>query len=357
MLALPVTCAMAILFLLALSRAGAAEVAGYGELTRFGEVSAGGKRPRKGSLSEARTLALGVDPKEENSVFVLEESKREEVVGATTKRFFRLKKFKVGAKGKYAESASVDFQQTSPHLTGEARQRESLKHQKPGVQGLVVDAEKDLVYLLATDLRGEAARSTRPKKKGKDVSRRIHPVRVQHQRTGGSARSRRGDQPGSPGRGSRPRSSVQHPRQGIARTSGDHPRPSHPRADPARPRHQQGVAEDDIAAANDHYVSAARQRQRGTRGPVHGLDEQIQRKVRELRTHADLAGGGAGARRQRRRRARVRQLRRPRRSAATSPPANLPGSCHSRKPSTGHVRTDRARPAWPSHAENRTGIS
>jgi hypothetical protein len=151
LLAMAAACCVTLTAVLACAAdAGAAE--GYGELTRFGEVAGGREvETEKGHLSEARTLAIGVDGEEENSAFVLEELKREEIVGATTKRFFRLKKFKPNNKGKYAESASVDFQETSPHL-----QSEALNEQKPGVDGLVVDAKESRVYLLTADLRAEA---------------------------------------------------------------------------------------------------------------------------------------------------------------------------------------------------------
>ena len=150
-------CTMSLLLLLSLApRAGAAEALGYGELTRFGEVAAGREvETEKGHLSEARTLALGVDGQEENSVFVLEEPKAtpklEEFEKPTLTRFFRLKKFRL-SKGKYSETASVDFQETSPHLT----QSELLEQARPGVNGLVVDPSKERVYLLATDLRKES---------------------------------------------------------------------------------------------------------------------------------------------------------------------------------------------------------
>ncbi len=111
-----------------------------------------------GHLSEARTLALGVDPQDENSVFVLEEPeatpKLQEVEKPTLTRFFRLKKFKA-SKGKYAETASVDFQETSPHLIGTEG---ALEPARAGASGLVVDgsAGKERVYLLLSDLRAES---------------------------------------------------------------------------------------------------------------------------------------------------------------------------------------------------------
>ncbi len=150
-------CILSLLLALALApRATAAEALGYGELTRFGEVAAGREvETEKGHLSEARTLALGVDGQEENSVFVLEEPKAtkklEEFEKPTLTRFFRLKKFRL-SKGKYSETASVDFQETSPHLT----QSELLEQARPGVNGLVVDPSKERVYLLASDLRKES---------------------------------------------------------------------------------------------------------------------------------------------------------------------------------------------------------
>jgi len=68
-------CATAVLLLVALSgSAFAAEVNGFGEVTRFGTPPAGGRVAEAGAgeLSEARTLSIGVDPAEENCVFVLE---------------------------------------------------------------------------------------------------------------------------------------------------------------------------------------------------------------------------------------------------------------------------------------------
>ena len=61
--------------------ASAAEATGYGEITRFGLPASGGAQgnPKANELSEARTISIGVDPAEENSVFVLEERKEPEL--------------------------------------------------------------------------------------------------------------------------------------------------------------------------------------------------------------------------------------------------------------------------------------
>ena len=64
------TCAVAVLLLVALSgSASAAEVTGYGELTRFGTPPKGGRLAEAGpnELSEARTLSIGVDPRKKTA--------------------------------------------------------------------------------------------------------------------------------------------------------------------------------------------------------------------------------------------------------------------------------------------------
>ncbi len=151
-------CVFAVLLLMALSgNASAAEVNGYGELTRFGSPS-GGREKEAGAnqLSEARTLSIGVDPAEENSVFVLEERKEPELKEESTEsvRFFRLKKFTAStSKGKttYSEVASREFEATSPHLTSTA-----LEFEEPAVNGLAVDVKSGKLFLLTADLRSES---------------------------------------------------------------------------------------------------------------------------------------------------------------------------------------------------------
>ena len=130
---------------------------GFGEVTRFGTPPSGGRLAEAGAneLSEARTLSIGVDPAEENSVFVLEERKEPELKEAEkqTTRFFRLKKFTATvSKGKttYSEVASHSFEETSPHLTSTAFHTE-----QPAVNGLAVDAKTGRLFLLTTDLRAE----------------------------------------------------------------------------------------------------------------------------------------------------------------------------------------------------------
>ncbi len=150
-------CALAIAWLVCLPRAArAAEPLGYGELTRFGEVASGGREAeaKAGHLSEARTLAIGVDPAEENSVFVLEDQKREEVNEAgQIVSFLRLKKF-APSKGQYSEVASAELEWLSPHLHG-SETDEKLGVEKPGVAGLAVDAKTGRIYFLTSDLREE----------------------------------------------------------------------------------------------------------------------------------------------------------------------------------------------------------
>ncbi len=157
------SCALAVLLLVALAgSACAAEVSGYGEVTRFGTSShdarATSRTPEAGTneLSEARTLSIGVDPAEENSVFVLEEREEPELNEPETQmtRFFRLKKFTASlSKGKttYSEVASHEFEETSPHLISQ-----ELRLEQPAVNGLAVDAKTGRLFLLTADLRAEA---------------------------------------------------------------------------------------------------------------------------------------------------------------------------------------------------------
>src|SRR5664279_77912 len=80
--------------------AASASAAGYGELTRFGAPGAG-----LGKLTEERSRAIGVDPRD-NSVYVLDEpqeetEKKEEVEGVKVTvvvRHLRLQKFKEESK-------------------------------------------------------------------------------------------------------------------------------------------------------------------------------------------------------------------------------------------------------------------
>jgi PKD repeat protein len=118
------------------------EAKGYGELTRFGETGDG-----LGQLDETRTRALGVDPSEGNSVFVLDEPKKPKKVLKTTVRSFRLQKF-TESSGKYALSASVEFHETYAKVGGE-EEGES----EPTAEGLAVDPAEGRVYLLAVDFR------------------------------------------------------------------------------------------------------------------------------------------------------------------------------------------------------------
>ncbi len=153
------TCAFAVVLLVALSAdASAAETTGYGELTRFGLPASGGRQgeAKANELSEARTISIGVDPAEENSVFVLEERKEPELKeeAKQSTRFFRLKKFTASvSKGKttYSEAASQTFEETSPHLLAT-----DLYAKQPVVNGLAVDAKSGRLFLLTSDLRAEA---------------------------------------------------------------------------------------------------------------------------------------------------------------------------------------------------------
>ena len=124
----------------------AAEAKGYGELTRFGETgNIGGKESvgATGKLDELRTEVMGVDPSEGNSVFVLDEPRKR----TGTERFYRLQKF-TESSGTYSLSASVEFQEKYPKVAvGEEGEAE------PTVEGLAVDPNAGIVYLLAVDLR------------------------------------------------------------------------------------------------------------------------------------------------------------------------------------------------------------
>lgn len=159
-LTLAATCVM-VLGALGPLAGSAGAATGYGELTRFGEPPKGGREAEAGpgELSEARTLAIGVDAAEENSVFVLEERKQEEVFDEApdekVTRFFRLKKFKAETAKNgtvYAEAKEIEFEETSPHLNGI---KEDEQKEKPGVNGLAVDAKSGEVFVLTTDLRAE----------------------------------------------------------------------------------------------------------------------------------------------------------------------------------------------------------
>ena len=153
------TCAVSVVLLMALSAdASAAETTGYGELTRFGLPASGGRQgeAKANELSEARTISIGVDPAEENSVFVLEERKEPELKeeAKQSTRFFRLKKFTASvSKGKttYSEAASQTFEEASPHLLST-----DLHAKQPVVNGLAVDAKSGRLFLLTSDLRAEA---------------------------------------------------------------------------------------------------------------------------------------------------------------------------------------------------------
>lgn len=128
----------ALLLCAAPSAVHAAEVNGYGELTRFGETGDLG-----GQLDETRTRAIGVDPTD-NSVYVLDEPEE----GSGTKRKLRLQKFAASG-GKYALTASVTITETSPELAPVATV-------EPAVEGLAIDPSGKRVYFLAADLRGKA---------------------------------------------------------------------------------------------------------------------------------------------------------------------------------------------------------
>ncbi|MGO9322826.1 MAG: PKD domain-containing protein [Solirubrobacteraceae bacterium] len=172
--------ALAVLLVTITSSARAAEQ--YGEITRFGTVG-----DSEGSLDEARTRAIGVDPSN-NSVYVVdepeapseeikkikptkkeveacvkkdeeeeeepepgktlkqecEEELTEEIFGPTT-RHLRLQKFTESG-GAYTLSASVRFTDVSEGF-------EEVPQVALGIEGVAVDPTDKRVYLLAADAR------------------------------------------------------------------------------------------------------------------------------------------------------------------------------------------------------------
>ncbi len=190
-------CILSLLLALALApRATAAEALGYGELTRFGEVAAGREvETEKGHLSEARTLALGVDGQEENSVFVLEEPKAtkklEEFEKPTLTRFFRLKKFRL-SKGKYSAVGGLPGDLPAPDAertpgTGQAGRQRAGRGSEQGTRVPAGQRPAQGIRRLRLH-RGKRKRQgfpapppctpSRPRKKAKNWSPRAAPPAV-----------------------------------------------------------------------------------------------------------------------------------------------------------------------------------
>ncbi len=130
----------------ALVTAGSAAASGYGELTRFGAPGSG-----LGKLTEERSRAIGVDPRD-NSVYVLDEpqeetERKEEIEGVKVTvvvRHLRLQKFKEESNKTFKAAASVTFEEVSPFWSGEGER---------SIEGLAVDPAHNRVFALAVDLR------------------------------------------------------------------------------------------------------------------------------------------------------------------------------------------------------------
>ena len=137
--------ALAVLGALIMAGSAAAAV-GYGELTRFGAPGSG-----LGKLTEERSRAIGVDPRD-NSVYVLDEpqeetERKEEVEGVKVTvvvRHLRLQKFKEEGTHTFKAVASATFEEVSPFWSGEGER---------GVQGVAIDPAHNRVLILAVDLR------------------------------------------------------------------------------------------------------------------------------------------------------------------------------------------------------------
>ena len=134
-----VSCSLAILafaFFAIASTARAAEAGGYGELSRFGQSSG-----FEGHLAPnyQRTRLIGVDPAEENAVFLLEEPKEP----TPKKRFVRLAKYTANTAGEYSLSASSEFSIAAAEVVST----------EPEIEGLAVDPAESKLYMLAVDPR------------------------------------------------------------------------------------------------------------------------------------------------------------------------------------------------------------
>jgi hypothetical protein len=183
---------------------GTAAAAEFGELTRFGEGSTGTApgtlieplEVRTGQFIGAR--AVGVDPAEENTVFVVDEPKlpkQEETKEAPdleeeqepckpgftevdnnegepeecfqlhgpVERFFRLQKFKANSKGEYALAASAEFSEKLPDFEVEPFNDPQLGRAEQTIEGIAVDPKRERVYMLAVDERRHLPDSLRAK--------------------------------------------------------------------------------------------------------------------------------------------------------------------------------------------------
>ncbi len=150
------TVALAVSLLAIAGTSAAAASTGFGELTRFGAEGTG-----PGQLSatacdsvgqleatEKCTTLLGVDPDEENSVFVLDQPKAQEETATELIRHFRIQKFTHNGKGEYEATASVEFSEAGPL-------NESLEVEEPPVEGIAVDPKNGRLFVLVSDARPE----------------------------------------------------------------------------------------------------------------------------------------------------------------------------------------------------------
>ncbi|HUA11768.1 MAG TPA: PKD domain-containing protein [Solirubrobacteraceae bacterium] len=150
---------------LALSAAPAGAAVGYGELARFGsegtgdgELSATACDPAEHQLEliEKCALDIGVDPAEENSVFVLDQPSEDEVItNATTKeeenvRHFEIQKFTKNGDGEYTATASVEFSATGP-----VNEELESEVEEPPVEGIAVDPGSGRIFVLVSLARPE----------------------------------------------------------------------------------------------------------------------------------------------------------------------------------------------------------
>lgn len=140
----------------ALGVASASAASPVGELTRFGQAGTGTGEVSATACKTATDpqfevgrcgTLIGVDPDEENSVFVLdqphaqEENEEEEVT-----RYFRIQKFTKNSKGAYEATANAEFKATSPSF-------EDLPVEEPPIEGIAVDPTTGRLFVLVSDAR------------------------------------------------------------------------------------------------------------------------------------------------------------------------------------------------------------
>lgn len=146
-----------------LAPAGAHASSGFGELTRFGARSEQGKSVAKAAAAgtiaglrvgaeteEPPNLAIGVDPAESNSVFVLDEPVEPRVLKKAhelfeVERHVRIQKF--SATGNF-EAATKTFTITSP-----LKEEEEAVSEEEAFSNIAVNASAGVLYVLAEEPR------------------------------------------------------------------------------------------------------------------------------------------------------------------------------------------------------------